>query len=39
MISDREVAHETGANVILVLREGNEPIYIATDTSNDRIGE
>jgi len=39
MISDREVVHETGANVILVLREGNEPIYIATDTLNDRIGE
>jgi len=30
-----EVVHETGSNVILVLREGGEPIYIATEPSND----
>jgi len=34
-----EVVHETGANVILILREGGEPIYIATETSNDRVEE
>jgi hypothetical protein len=34
-----EVVHETGTNVILVLREGNEPIYIATERSNDHMGE
>ena len=33
------VVHETGTNVILVLREGGEPIYIATEASNDRVGE
>jgi hypothetical protein len=33
------VVHETGANVILVLREGSDPIYVATEPSNDRIGE
>jgi hypothetical protein len=33
------VVHETGANVILVLREGGEPIYVATEPSIDRIGE
>ena len=37
--SDGAVVHETGANVILVLREGGEPIYIATEASNDRVGE
>ena len=36
---DDAVVHETGANVILVLREGGEPIYIATEPSNDRVGE
>lgn len=29
---------ETGTNVVLVLREGSEPIYIATDRSDDRVG-
>ena len=37
--SDGAVVHETGSNVILVLREGGEPIYIATEPSNDRVGE
>lgn len=37
--SDGIVVHETGPNVILVLREGGEPIYIATEPSNDRVGE
>jgi ferric-dicitrate binding protein FerR (iron transport regulator) len=37
--ADYEVVHETGANVILVLREGGEPIYIVTEPSNDRVGE
>jgi hypothetical protein len=37
--SDGVVVHETGSNVILVLREGGEPIYIATEPSNDRAGE
>lgn len=32
--------HETGANVILVVREGMEPIYIATERSNgEGVGE
>ena len=40
VIATHETAvHETGANVILVLREGNEPIYIATETSNAGMGE
>ena len=38
-ISDEAVVHETGANVILVLREGGEPIYIATEPQNNRVGE
>ena len=37
--SDGAVIHETGSNVILVLREGGEPIYIATEPSNDHLGE
>ena len=39
VVTDDPVVHEAGANVILVLREGNEPIYIATGTSTDRLGE
>jgi len=39
VISDAEIVHETGANVILVLREGGEPIYIATEPQNNRAGE
>ena len=35
--TEESVVHETGANVILVLREGNEPIYIATETSNNSV--
>lgn len=34
-IADETIVHETGGNVILVLREGGEPIYIATEPSND----
>jgi hypothetical protein len=39
VVPEGAVVHETGANVILVLREGGEPIYVATQPSNDRIGE
>ena len=39
VITDGEIVHETGANVILVLREGSEPIYIATEPPNSRVGE
>jgi hypothetical protein len=38
-VAGGEVVHETGANVILVLREGGEPIYIATEPPNNRVGE
>lgn len=34
-----EIVHETGSNVILVLREGGDPIYIATEPPNNRVGE
>jgi len=34
-----EIVHETGSNVILVLREGGEPIYIATEPPKNRVGE
>jgi hypothetical protein len=37
--SGEAVVHETGANVILVLREGSEPIYLATEVSSARTGE
>ena len=33
-----EVVHETGENVILVLREGGNPIYIAVDWSENTTG-
>jgi hypothetical protein len=39
VISDSEIVHETGANVILVLREGGEPIYVATELTNNRAGD
>lgn len=39
VLSNAEIVHETGANVILVLREGREPIYVATEPPNDRVGE
>jgi hypothetical protein len=35
---DEAVVHETGSNVILVLREGAEPIYVATETTIDNAG-
>lgn len=39
LIAGGDVVHETGANVILVVRERGEPIYVATEPSNDRVGE
>ena len=39
VVPEDTVVHETGANVILLLREGGEPIYVATQPTNDRIGE
>jgi hypothetical protein len=36
---DQSVVHETGSNVILVVREGMEPIYIATERSKGGGGE
>ena len=32
------VVHETGDNVILILREGGDPIYIAVDRSENTNG-
>ncbi len=34
-----EVVYETGPNVILVLREGEEPIYVLTEPSTRDAGE
>jgi len=34
-----EMVYETGPNVILVLREGAEPIYIVTEPSTRDAGE
>jgi len=39
IVSGEAMVHETGSNVILVLREGGEPIYVATEASTARIGE
>jgi hypothetical protein len=39
VFSRAEIVHETGANVILVLREGREPIYVATEPPHDSVGE
>ena len=39
VISDSEIVHETGANVILMLHEGGEPIYVATEPPKKRVGE
>jgi ferric-dicitrate binding protein FerR (iron transport regulator) len=39
VVADETVVHETGPNVILVLREGGEPIYLATDVGIDQSGE
>lgn len=36
---DESAVHETGSNVILVVREGMEPIYIATERSKGGKGE
>jgi hypothetical protein len=33
VVSEESVVYETGSNVILVVREGMEPIYIATARS------
>ena len=38
-ISSEAIVHETGSNVILVLREGGEPIYLATESTSTRNGE
>ena len=38
-VSDDLIVHEVGANVILVLREGNEPIYVTTERADDGTGE
>jgi hypothetical protein len=38
-VSGGEVVYETGTNQILVLREGSEPIYVATEPSTRRTGE
>lgn len=38
-VSPEGLVHETGPNVILVLREGAEPIYVATETRIDQTGE
>jgi hypothetical protein len=38
-ISEAAVVHETGSNVILLLREGTEPIYVATEVSSTGNGE
>lgn len=38
MVFEGSVVHETGANVILVLREGGDPIYVAIESSSDRVG-
>jgi hypothetical protein len=34
-----EMVYETGPNVILVLREGAEPIYVVTEKSQGDTGE
>lgn len=34
-----EVVHETGGNVVLILREGKEPIYVVTDSTTTTNGE
>jgi hypothetical protein len=38
-VESTEMVYETGPNVILVLREGAEPIYIMTEPMTERIGE
>jgi hypothetical protein len=39
VVATGTAVHETGANVILVVRESGEPIYIATETSKKPAGE
>jgi hypothetical protein len=40
VVGDEAVVHETGPNVILVVREGMAPIYIATERSKgEGVGE
>jgi hypothetical protein len=34
-----EMVYETGENVILVLREGADPLYVVTDSRQGGIGE
>jgi hypothetical protein len=38
VVRDVAVVHEAGPNVIIVVREGMEPIYIATERSNGEGG-
>lgn len=38
-VEPTEVVYETGPNVILVLREGAEPIYVVTEPSTPDAGE
>lgn len=35
----QSMVHETGPNVVLVLREGKSPIYVLTDTTDDDGGK
>ena len=37
--TETSVVHEVGENVILVLREGGEPIYLATEPIADSEGD
>jgi hypothetical protein len=39
IVTEHAVVHETGANVILVLREGKEPIYVLTEPTENDEGE
>jgi len=38
IVTQTAVVHETGDNVILVLRENSDPIYIAVDRSENTTG-
>ena len=38
LVEEAEVVYETGENVILVLREGGEPIYVVTEGAENSGG-
>jgi hypothetical protein len=38
VVEDSGVVYDLGENVILVLREGGDPIYVAVDRSQDANG-